>query len=327
MVFSFLTITGTSWRPIDSGLSFGIINSLAVSGENIFAGDVYNGHQYSYGSVYLSTNMGVNWNSVFNRYCYTMVISDTKVLVGTSSGVFLSSDNGTHWTCVNSGLSDYNIVSLAVSGTNIFAGTNQENVYLLANSDTSWRLVNSGLPTSIYNPINTFAVSGNNLFAGTGLNGIYLSTNTGANWTAVNSGLPLNIYPFVVMALATSGTYLFASINADGSLGLWRRPLSELTTTISENKSDKPKIFTLLQNHPNPFNPATIISFSISVKTFVSLKVFDIMGKEVTTIISEEMSEGAYSKTWNATNIPSGVYFYRLHAGSFTETKKLVLLK
>ena len=88
-----------------------------------------------------------------------------------------------------------------------------------------------------------------------------------------------------------------------------------------------PKAFTLFQNYPNPFNPSTNISFNIPRRSFVSLKVFDLIGREVATLVSEELSIGSYTQQWNASGIPSGVYFYRLHAGSFTETKKLVLLR
>ena len=88
-----------------------------------------------------------------------------------------------------------------------------------------------------------------------------------------------------------------------------------------------PKAFTLFQNYPNPFNPSTNISFSLPSRSFVSLKVFDLLGKEVATIVSEEMSAGSYSKQWNASKFASGVYFYRLQAGSFTEIKKLLFLK
>jgi hypothetical protein len=88
-----------------------------------------------------------------------------------------------------------------------------------------------------------------------------------------------------------------------------------------------PKVFALSQNFPNPFNPSTMISFDLPVKSFVSLKVFDLIGREVASIVSEEMSAGNYTRQWNAANMSSGIYFYRLQAGSFSETKKLVLLR
>jgi len=85
--------------------------------------------------------------------------------------------------------------------------------------------------------------------------------------------------------------------------------------------------FSLMQNYPNPFNPSTTISFSLPSKSFVSLKVFDSIGRKMAIIISEEMSAGSYAKQWNAKGVPSGVYFYRLQSGLFIETKKLVLLR
>jgi hypothetical protein len=95
-----------------------------------------------------------------------------------------------------------------------------------------------------------------------------------------------------------------------------------------KNSKIKQFRFALNQNYPNPFNPTTNISFSIPSKSFVSLKVFDLLGREVATLVSEEMLAGNHSRQWNAINIPSGVYFYRLQAGSsYNETKKLILLK
>jgi hypothetical protein len=85
--------------------------------------------------------------------------------------------------------------------------------------------------------------------------------------------------------------------------------------------------FTLEQNYPNPFNPTTNIRFTIAHSEFVSLKVFDLLGREVTTIVNEHLTPGVYLKQWKASNFASGIYFYRLKADSFTKTKKLILLR
>jgi hypothetical protein len=98
-------------------------------------------------------------------------------------------------------------------------------------------------------------------------------------------------------------------------------------TGISSSKNEVPKQFNLGQNYPNPFNPSTNISFTLPSKEFISLKVFDMLGREVVTIVSEEMPAGSYTKQWNAAGFASGVYYYRIEAGSFIETKKLVLLR
>ncbi|MGE5398803.1 MAG: carboxypeptidase regulatory-like domain-containing protein [Ignavibacteriales bacterium] len=98
-------------------------------------------------------------------------------------------------------------------------------------------------------------------------------------------------------------------------------------TSTPENEGIAPAEYTLKQNYPNPFNPSTTIKFSITNNGFVTLKVYNILGKEVATLMNEEKAAGSYSVVFNARNIPSGIYFYTLTSGKFTETKKLVLLK
>jgi hypothetical protein len=85
--------------------------------------------------------------------------------------------------------------------------------------------------------------------------------------------------------------------------------------------------FNLSQNYPNPFNPSTTFSFDLPNRIFVSLNVFDVLGRYVSIIVFEELSAGKHTVQWNARDLPSGVYFYRLQAGSFDETKKLLLLR
>jgi len=99
------------------------------------------------------------------------------------------------------------------------------------------------------------------------------------------------------------------------------------SVTNITNKNLLPVEVLLYQNYPNPFNSSTIISFSLPSKLCISLQVYDLLGRKVATIASGELSAGSYSRQWNAFNIPSGVYLYQLKAGSYTETKKLILLR
>jgi CubicO group peptidase (beta-lactamase class C family) len=92
---------------------------------------------------------------------------------------------------------------------------------------------------------------------------------------------------------------------------------------ISNQISD----FYLEQNFPNPFNPSTNIKYSVPQSSHVQIKVYDVLGNEIETLVNEEKPSGTYELTWNAVNLPSGVYFYRLKAGSFVETRKMILLK
>lgn len=94
-----------------------------------------------------------------------------------------------------------------------------------------------------------------------------------------------------------------------------------------ENESSTPNILRLMQNFPNPFNPSTTIQFETTHKTFISLKVFNVLGNEIAILINEEKSAGTHSVECNADGFPSGIYFYSLTAGKFRETKKMTLLK
>jgi photosystem II stability/assembly factor-like uncharacterized protein len=94
-----------------------------------------------------------------------------------------------------------------------------------------------------------------------------------------------------------------------------------------EMEWDQPNNFTLYQNYPNPFNPLTSISYVIGIRQFVSLKIYDVLGNEILLLIDEEQSAGNYSIDFDASGLPSGIYFYQLRAGEFVQTKKMVYLK
>jgi len=88
-----------------------------------------------------------------------------------------------------------------------------------------------------------------------------------------------------------------------------------------------PEQFSLEQNYPNPFNPSTTINFSIPASGFVTLKVFNVLGSEVATLVNEQKEPGSYQVSFNANNYSAGIYFYNLKAGNFIETRKMILLK
>jgi hypothetical protein len=100
----------------------------------------------------------------------------------------------------------------------------------------------------------------------------------------------------------------------------------EVVTSV-DDENQLPTTYSLEQNYPNPFNPSTTIKYQIPTQNFVTLKVYDVLGNEIETIIKEEKSIGNYGVEFNATSLPSGVYFYRLQAGKFFDTKKMVLMK
>ena len=103
--------------------------------------------------------------------------------------------------------------------------------------------------------------------------------------------------------------------------------LTQNPTGIYESDEKPPSDFSLAQNYPNPFNPITTIQYSIPDRSNVILKVYDVLGNEVVTLINEEKEKGVYSINFDATALASGIYFYRIQAGSFVETKKMVLIR
>jgi len=159
------------------------------------------------------------------------------------------------------------------------------------------------------------------VFAGTHGGGVFVTTNNGTSWTAVNGGLTDQ----VVLSLAVSGSTVLAGTNGGG---VFRRPLSDfILATPSDKPNALPASFALSQNYPNPFNPSTVISYQLPVTSQISLKVYDVLGREVATLVSERKAAGNYSVTFDASKFSSGVYFYKLQAGNFVQTKKMLLVK
>ena len=108
---------------------------------------------------------------------------------------------------------------------------------------------------------------------------------------------------------------------------IWEEYSSAWTPTGISDESNSPVHYNLSQNYPNPFNPTTNIQYSISRRQFVELKIFNVLGQEIETLVNAEKHAGNYQVEFNAANLPSGVYFYRIQAGSFNQVKKMILLK
>jgi hypothetical protein len=206
--------------------------------------------------------------------------------------------------------------ALATSGANLFAGMGG-GVFLSANNGISWNAVNTGLTN---NTIYALEANRGYLFAATN-DGIFMSSNNGAMWISATTGFGDRYNPNP-LSLTVCGSYLYA-----GGRGIWKRPLSEMTTGVNSIVEHVPDRFSLSQNYPNPFNPSTIFRFALAAKSFVSIKVFDVTGREIAVIVSEELPAGEYSRQWNASALSSGVYFYQLQAGGFSDTKKLMIIR
>jgi hypothetical protein len=251
-----------------------------------------------------------------NTQVHELTKINNVIYASTDGGVFCTNNGGASWSLVSKIFASSFVMSIAVNRNAVFAGTWGDGVFRYNGSDTNWIAINNGL-TNRY--IESLVVIYSNVFAGTD-RGVFLSTDNGNSWLIADSSLSGKY----IKSLSVSGGNLIAGTSSNG---VWRRTLSDMITGIKYKYSDIPQIFTLQQNFPNPFNPNTTISFSLPSKSYVLLRVYDVLGREVATIISEDISAGNYSRRWNAANISSGIYFYRLQADSFTETKKMILLK
>jgi hypothetical protein len=104
-------------------------------------------------------------------------------------------------------------------------------------------------------------------------------------------------------------------------------PTTRVELKLPSQENGLPKAFGLSQNYPNPFNPATEIHYQVAEPRFVSLRIYNIMGQEISALVQEERQPGRYSATWDGSAYPSGVYYYRMTAGEFSDTRKLLLMK
>jgi len=147
--------------------------------------------------------------------------------------------------------------------------------------------------------------------------GVYFSSDTGATWTF--AGLD----SIAIYQLVSYGDTTYACTNN----GLYALRRQAYGTAGVLNGSVQPKTFTLFQNYPNPFNPVTFIGFELPVSSNVKLVVYDLLDREVSTLVNGSLPAGHYQARWNGERMSSGVYFYRLTAGNFSATKKLVLMK
>ncbi len=294
---------GNTWSQVGGGL-INHVNAIAINGMNVYAG--------TGGGVYCSTNLGSTWSShkLDTTWVYSLLVKGNRLWVGTDKGVFFSKDTGISWKQINDGLTNSTVFSLTTNGSSVFAGT-VSGIFVIPIDSTSWTKI-SNFPF-VFSILST----DNNLYAGTG-HGIFLSTDKGSNWIEVDSGMTNKDVNTIIL----NGDYLYAGTWGSG---VWKRPLKEITSV--ESIQSELSNYKLFQNYPDPFNPSTIISYRIPENTLVILKLYDVLGRELQTIVNRRESSGVHFVTFNAHNLPSGVYFYRLQAGSFTQTKKFLLLR
>lgn len=247
----------------------------------------------------------------------------TKIYIGTTNGRILTTTNGgTNWTTTtgNGYVSDFavdktddNICYASVGGTTAVK------VLKTTNGGLNWTNISSNIPLAAVNSIILRNTAPRALFAGTDL-GVYMSYNEGASWSLFNTGMPtVEVYD---LKYREANKLLLAATHGRGCFKI------DLTTfTGIQNNNITAESFGLAQNYPNPFNPTTKIKYSIPSNTFVTLKIYDMLGHEVESLISQSQGRGVYEVQWDAAKYSSGVYIYKISAGSFNDSKMMLLVK
>lgn len=148
-------------------------------------------------------------------------------------------------------------------------------------------------------------------------------------WTVFNGDYILNVsnklFNYEIGPMYLPPNYSYYTITAHP--GQTNVNFNFNLTDVKQESSEFTTDYSLLPNYPNPFNPSTRITYNVKEACSVQLKVIDMLGNEIATLVNEQKSAGTYEVTWNAENLPSGIYFYQLRAGTFSETKKMILLR
>ena len=212
---------------------------------------------------------------------------------------------------------NYRVYSLTVASNNIFAGTGEylDGIYKSVDDGATWQKLSNASTSYEYKSNGIYTSNGTLLIGVLGI-GIYGSTDLGNTWQLYNAGLQ-SLYGFILAQAPNGGNYATSGDGVFKSTG----------TTDVGNDGTAVNNFQLEQNYPNPFNPSTKISYNLPDQQHVSLKVYDVLGNEVTILVNEVKSAGSHSIDFNASQLGSGVYFYKLQAGNFSETKSMILIK
>jgi ligand-binding sensor domain-containing protein len=337
---------------INSGLADVKVQSVHVA-EN---GDLFAG---TAAGVYRSTNNGADWLKFGTTTLITKALADLPngtVLGGTNSGVIKYAADGSSFTAMNSGLtsrsvntlwagtdgrtfvgtedglyrldsvtwvpvsvtgSALKVIDIDVFGQTLALAARDSGVYVSTNNGQLWQHKTTGIEGLAVNAI--VLTSQDKLYAATEKNGAFVTTTGSAQWSTVSGGLnDLRLKDF---ALGPGG-YLYA-VSDSGALSRTSTPL----VAIGDPQSAQPSTYLLEQNFPNPFNPSTTLRYALPLRSHVSLSVFNTLGQEVAALVQGEEEAGYHEMKFDASNLSSGVYFCRLQAGDFVQTRKLLLLR
>lgn len=254
----------------------------------------------------------------------------TAIIAATDGRVYRTSNSGTNWSYINLnqyGIYDYlNSVKFLTNNIAIIVGNNGR-ILKTTNAGLTWENKNHMLTSEHLRDVDAVFNGANYTVVAVGDNGTILrSADDGETWTLQTMmpattrhlygvALPSLFNGYIVGEIGSSATAAFFMSSTFGAVNI-----SNVSSTV-------PDKYELSQNYPNPFNPETKIKFSVLNSELVRLSVFDMLGREVKTLVNEKLAPGQYEYTFNGSGLNSGTYFYKLTSGSFTETKKMLLIK
>jgi choice-of-anchor A domain-containing protein/uncharacterized repeat protein (TIGR01451 family) len=343
------TNNGTSWTVINTGMNVGYIWSLNVAGNYVFAatelgvykydgstwtltslsgkdvhaltsvnGIIYAG-TWGYG-VYKSSDYGITWTQINNGLGGFLALqsitstSNGDVYAGTVGGGVFKTTDGTNWTQLTIG---YTVIwAMGSSSTTVYAGTYGGGLFKSIDGGSSWTKVTTLDVLFVYSL--SIDASGN-VFVSSLTNGVFESTDGGASWSALGMG---GSGVCSVTASSTSNNILAGT--KDGKVF---KISGQQATTGVNNLEQLPVDFKLSQNYPNPFNPTTTIEFALPSAGKYALKIYNVIGQEVASLINNELTAGYHTVTFNASRMASGIYIYRLSGSNVNISKKMILMK
>ncbi|MGB9696339.1 MAG: T9SS type A sorting domain-containing protein [Ignavibacteria bacterium] len=291
-----------------------LVSSLAYVGNTLLAG-VAPSSYYDCG-IYRSTDMGNTWTgpALDTAIINCLTVEGNNVFAGTDQGVFLSTDQGVTWQSLK--LNNKFILSLAVKNNYIFAGTFSSGLYISSNFGQTWNqssIINS-------NKVQSVLIIEDIVMTSVDYAGVYISTNFGQTWLLKNQGLDCKI----ISALLKDNNYVYAGTYTNS---VWKRDLNDIIS-VKNISSITPIEFRLYQNYPNPFNAKTNIKFDLKEPGYIRIMVFDMLGRIVASLVEQQLNSGSYIIHWDATNIPSGIYYYCLSVDKYqSKTRKMILIK
>ncbi|MGB2868368.1 MAG: T9SS type A sorting domain-containing protein [Bacteroidota bacterium] len=325
---------GSIWEKLGMGIPKKNVYAFASHKRLLYAG--------AETGLYTSDDNGLSWDSIkassfpLDRVV-TLLATGNNLLAGTGEqGLFLSTDFGTSWNAVNLVEGYVFVRRLSSTGGKVFVAASwmspsvgsYAGVFVSTDDGISWSQVQVGGSVEGGFTIFDFVSSGTDLIEAVSISalgdrsryGVFKWSGSFKTWKNLSAGLQDSM----VFRIAILGDALFAgTFNS----GVWRRPLSELVTEVDRSSSGVPFEYMLEQNYPNPFNATTTLRLHLSTIKHVSLKIFDLLGREVATLVDHEMTPGAHEVQWDGSMQTSGLYICTLQSGTSFETRMMILLK